>query len=65
MTITYIHLHNIHIYIYIYIYIYVYIYMYIYIDKTDGSDPTRWEEYWHMLLKTVVSYELKRIEYGY
>ena len=32
------------------------------IDKTDGLDPTRWEEYWRLVLKTVVPYELNRIE---
>ena len=25
------------------------------LDKTDGSDPTRREEYWHVVLKTVAS----------
>ena len=32
------------------------------IDKTDGLDPTRWEEYWRLVLKTVARYELNRIE---
>ena len=25
------------------------------LDQTDGSDPTRREEYWHVVLKTVAS----------
>ena len=32
------------------------------IDKTDGSDPIRREEYWRVVLKTVVPYWLNRIE---
>ena len=28
------------------------------IDKTDGSDPTRRDEYWRVLLKTVASVKL-------
>ena len=32
------------------------------IDKTDGSDPTRREEYWRVVLKTVAPYGLNRIE---
>ena len=32
------------------------------IDKTDGSDPIRREEYWRVVLKTVVPYWLDRIE---
>ena len=28
------------------------------IDKTDGSDPTRREEYWRKVLKTVAPYGL-------
>ena len=28
------------------------------IDKTDGSDPTRREEYWRRVLKTVTPYGL-------
>ena len=32
------------------------------IDKTDGSDPTRREEYWRRVLKTVTPYELNAIE---
>ena len=27
-------------------------------DKTDGSDPTRREEYWRRVLKTVTPYGL-------
>ena len=32
------------------------------IDKTDGSDPTRREECWRVVLKTVNPYRLNRIE---
>ena len=32
------------------------------IDKTNGSDPTRREEYWRVVLKTVAPYGLNRIE---
>ena len=32
------------------------------IDKTDGSDPTRREEYWRMVLKAVAPDGLNRIE---
>ena len=32
------------------------------IDKTDGTDPTRIEEYWRRVLKTVTSYGLNTIE---
>ena len=32
------------------------------IDKTDDSDPTRQEEYWCVVLKTVAPYGLNRIE---
>ena len=32
------------------------------IDKTDGSDPTRREEYWRRVLKTVTPYELNTID---
>ena len=28
------------------------------IDKTDGSDPTRREEYWRTVLKTITPYEV-------
>ena len=28
------------------------------IDKTDGSDPTRREQYWRVVLKTVAPYGL-------
>ena len=31
-------------------------------DKTDCSDPTRQEEHWRVVLKTVVFYGLSRIE---
>ena len=31
-------------------------------DKTDGSDPTRREEYWRVVLKTVAPYGLTRIQ---
>ena len=34
----------------------------ILIDKTDGSDPTRREEYWRRVLKTVTPYELNKID---
>ena len=60
---------------YIYIYIYFYIYIYIndrnnlledcnitLIDKTDGSDPIRREEYWRRVLKTVTPYGLNTID---
>ena len=33
----------------------------IVIEKTDGSGPTRREEYWHAVLKTVYSYGLNKI----
>ena len=32
------------------------------IDKTDGSNPTRQEGYWRVVLRTVASYGLSRIE---
>ena len=32
------------------------------IDKTDGSDPTRREEYWRRILKTVTPYGLNTID---
>ena len=32
------------------------------IDKTDGSDPTRREEYWRRVLKTVTPYGLNTID---
>ena len=32
------------------------------IDKTDGSDPTRREEYWRRVLKTVTLYGLNTID---
>ena len=32
-----------------------------FIDKTDGSDPTRGEQYWRVVLKTVAPYGLNRI----
>ena len=32
------------------------------IDKADGSNPTRGEEYWRVVLKTVALYGLNRIE---
>ena len=35
------------------------------IDKTNGSDPTRREEYWLVLLKTVAPYGLNRIKKAY
>ena len=60
---------------YIYIYIFLYIYIYIndrnnlledcnitLIDKTDGSDPIRREEYWRRVLKTVTPYGLNTID---
>ena len=31
-------------------------------DKTDDSDPTRREEYWRVVLKTVAPYGLNRIQ---
>ena len=31
------------------------------IDKTDGSDPTRREEYWRKVLKTIAPYELNTL----
>ena len=31
------------------------------IDKTDGSDPTRREEYWRKVLKTVAPYGLNTL----
>ena len=33
------------------------------IDKTDGSDPTRREEYWRRVLKTVTPYGLNTIDW--
>ena len=35
------------------------------INKTDGSGPTRREECWPVVLKTVAPYELNMIEKGY
>ena len=32
------------------------------IDKTDGSDPTRREEYWRRVLKPVTPYWLNTID---
>ena len=32
------------------------------IDKTDGSNPTKREEYWRVVLRTVAVYGLNRIE---
>ena len=32
------------------------------IDKTDGSDPTRREEYWRTVLKTVTPFGLNTID---
>ena len=32
------------------------------INKTDGSDPTRREEYWRVELKIVTPYGLNKIE---
>ena len=32
------------------------------INKTDGSDPTRREEYWRVVLKIVTPYGLNKIE---
>ena len=32
------------------------------IDKTDGSDPTRREEYWRRVLKTVTPFGLNTID---
>ena len=32
------------------------------IDKTNGSDPTRREEYWRRVLKTVTPYGLNKID---
>ena len=32
------------------------------IGKTDGSDPTRKEEHWRRVLKTVTSYGLNKID---
>ena len=32
------------------------------IDKTDGSDPTRREEYWRRVLKTATPYGLNTID---
>ena len=62
--------------VYIYIYIFLYIYIYIndrnnlledcnitLIDKTDGSDPIRREEYWRRVLKTVTPYGLNTIDW--
>ena len=31
------------------------------IDKTDGSDPTRREEYWRKVLETVAPYGLNTL----
>ena len=50
-------------YIYIYIYIHIsYIYIYIYIvtliDKSDGSDHQKGEDYWIKTLKTMAPYGL-------
>ena len=33
----------------------------ILIDKTNGADPTRREEYWRRVLKTVSSYGLNTV----
>ena len=33
------------------------------IDKTDGSDPTRREEYWKRVLKTVTPYGSRMIDW--
>ena len=33
------------------------------IDKSDGSDPTRREEYWRRVLKTVIPDELNVIDW--
>ena len=33
-----------------------------FIDKTDGSDTTRREEYWRRVLKSVAPYGLNTIE---
>ena len=33
------------------------------IDKTDGSDPTRREEYWRRVLKTATPYGLNTIDW--
>ena len=33
------------------------------IDKTDGSDPTRREEYWSRVRKTVNRYRLNMIDW--
>ena len=33
-----------------------------FIDKTDGSDPTRREQYWRVVFKTVAPYGLNRTE---
>ena len=65
----------IHKYIYNLCYIYIYIYICIndrndlledcnitLIDKTDGSDPIRREEYWRRVLKTVTPYGLNTID---
>ena len=32
------------------------------INKTNGSDPTRHEGHWHVVLKSVAPYRLNRIE---
>ena len=32
------------------------------IDKKDGADPTRREEYWGKFLKTVTPYGLKTVD---
>ena len=32
------------------------------IDKVDGSDPTRIEEYWRIVLKTITSYGFNTID---
>ena len=34
-----------------------------FIDKTDGSDPNRREEYWRRVLKTVTPYGLSKIDW--
>ena len=32
------------------------------IDETDGPDPTRWQEYWRVVLKQMTTYGLNRIK---
>ena len=44
-----------------YFYIYIYICSITLIDKTDGSDSTRREEYWRKVLKTVAPYGLNTL----